>query len=86
MLADESARETAENMSSPELRTQARQATIHYRGRIEVMRTDFRNLPEGFVLQPGLRLVGDIKVGRRPVLEYILNPITRVIDESLREP
>ena len=34
----------------------------------------------------GMRLVGDIKVGRRSVLEYILNPITRVLDESLREP
>ena len=27
-----------------------------------------------------------VKVGRRPVLDYVLNPITRVIDESLREP
>ena len=86
VLADENARESAESMSAPELKTQVRQSTIHYRGRVEVTEIKFRNLPEGFALQPGLRVVGDIKVGRRPVLEYILNPITRVIDESLREP
>ncbi len=86
VLADENPRETAANMNTPELKAQARQSTIHYRARIEVTRTQFRNLPEGFALRPGMQLVADIKVGRRSVLEYILNPITRVIDESLREP
>ena len=37
-------------------------------------------------LRPGMRVTCDIKVGRRSVLDYVLNPITRVIDESLREP
>jgi HlyD family secretion protein len=73
-------------MSSPELKPAVRQSPLHFRGRVEVTKTDFRNLPDGFTLRPGLRLVSDIKVGRRSVLEYILNPITRVIDESLREP
>lgn len=86
VLVDENARETAENMNSPELKSQARQSGIHYRGRIEVTEARFRNLPDGFALRPGLRLVADIKVGRRSVLEYILNPITRVITESLHEP
>jgi hemolysin D len=86
VLADENTRETAENMSNPELKNQAKQSTIHYRARVEVTETKFRNLPDGFELRPGMRLVGDTKVGRRSVLEYILNPITRVIDESLREP
>jgi hypothetical protein len=27
-----------------------------------------------------------IKIGNRSVLDYVLNPITRVIDESFREP
>jgi len=85
-LADENSRETSENMNTPELKTQARQSAIHYRGRIEVTETKFRNLPEEFALRPGMRLVGDIKIGRRSVLDYVLNPISRVIDESLREP
>jgi len=86
VIADQNSAETVENMNTPEMRTQMRQSAIHYRGRVEVSRTEFRNLPEGFALRPGMRLVGDLKVGRRSVLEYILNPITRVIDESLREP
>jgi HlyD family secretion protein len=85
-IADENARETQENMNSPELKTQARQSAIHYRGRIEVTETKFRNLPDDFALRAGMRLVADIKIGRRSVLDYVLNPISRVIDESLREP
>ena len=27
-----------------------------------------------------------LQIGRRAILDYVLNPITRVIDESLREP
>jgi HlyD family secretion protein len=86
VLSDENSRQTAEDMSAPDMKTQARQSPIHYRARIVIDKTEFRNLPDGFELRPGMRLVGDIKVGRRSVLEYILNPITRVLDESLREP
>jgi HlyD family secretion protein len=85
-IADDNVRETAEDMNTPELKTQARQSAIHYRARIEVTETKFRNLPSEFALRPGMRLVGDIKIGRRSVLDYVLNPISRVIDESLREP
>jgi HlyD family secretion protein len=59
---------------------------IHYRARVALTETRFRNLPHGFALRPGMRLVADIKVGRRSILEYVLNPLTRVVDESLREP
>jgi hemolysin D len=86
VLSDDNSRETSENMNAPGLKSQERESTIHYRGRIEINETRFRNLPDGFVLHPGLRLVADVKVGRRSVLEYILNPITRVINESLHEP
>ena len=86
VMPDDNARETAAEMSTPGLKSQVRQSPIHYRGRIEVTKTEFRNLPDGFMLRPGLRLVGDIKVGRRSIIEYVLNPITRVLDESLREP
>lgn len=86
VLSDDNARETAENMNSPELKSQARESVIHYRGRVEITETKFRNLPDHFVLRPGMRMVADVKIGRRSVLEYILNPITRVIEESLREP
>jgi HlyD family secretion protein len=85
-LSDDNARETGEEGSSPELKKEARQSPTHYRARLELTETKFRNLPEGFAMRPGMRVVCDIKVGRRSILEYVLNPITRVIGESLREP
>jgi hemolysin D len=85
-LSDDNARETGEEGTSSELKTQAKQSPIHYRARLELRETRFRNLPDGFVLRPGMRVVADIKIGRRPILDYVLNPITRVINESLREP
>jgi membrane fusion protein, hemolysin D len=59
---------------------------IHYRARVALTETRFRNLPQGFALRPGMELVADIKIGRRSILEYVLNPLTRLVDESLREP
>jgi hypothetical protein len=32
-----------------------------------------------------MRLVADIKIGRRSILDCVLKPITRITDESLRE-
>jgi HlyD family secretion protein len=85
-LSDDNPRETGEETSSPELKTQAKQSPIHYRARFALRETRFRNLPDGFTLRPGMRVVADVKVGRRAILDYVLNPITRVINESLREP
>ncbi len=85
-IEDSSARETAEDMTAPDLKTQMRQSAIHYRARVMLTEEKLRNLPPGFELRPGMRLVADIKIGRRSVLQYVLNPLTRVIDESLHEP
>jgi HlyD family secretion protein len=85
-VADDNSRESGEEASSPELKTQAKQSPVHYRARLELRETRFRNLPDDFALRPGMRVVADIKVGRRTILDYLLNPITRVINESLREP
>ena len=85
-LSDDNDRETGEEGSSSELKTQAKQSPIHYRARFELREIRFRNLPDAFALRPGMRVVADVKVGRRAILDYVLNPITRVINESLREP
>jgi membrane fusion protein, hemolysin D len=85
-IEDNSARETAEDMAAPGLKTQLRQSPIHYRARVVLTETKLRNLPPGFELRSGMRLVADIKIGRRSILQYVLNPLTRVIDESLHEP
>jgi HlyD family secretion protein len=85
-LADENPRETAEDATNPGLKSAARESAIHYRAQVELAETKFRNLPSEFALRPGMRVVADMKVGRRSILEYILNPVTRIISDSLREP
>lgn len=85
-LEDENPRETAEDMANPGLKPAARQSTIHYRAQVELADLEFRNLPPDFMLRPGMRVLADVKLGHRSVLEYVLNPITRVITDSMREP
>jgi HlyD family secretion protein len=67
-------------------KNQSAERNFYYRAQVALTETRFRNLPRDFALRPGMRLVADIKIGRRSVLDFILNPITRVINESLREP
>jgi HlyD family secretion protein len=86
VLADDNQSANATSGNSLEPKADQRSNPLHYRVRISVTDANFRNPPEGFMLRPGMRLTGDIKVGRRSILEYLLNPITRVVDESLKEP
>jgi membrane fusion protein, hemolysin D len=85
-LADDNPAETRGGASPAEPGGPARQGAVHYRARIALSTTKFRNLPAGFGLRPGMRVVCDIKIGRRSILQYVLNPLTRIIGESLREP
>lgn len=36
-------------------------------------------------LEPGMQVAAEIQTGRRHVIEYLLSPIARLIDESMRE-
>ena len=78
--------ETAQEMNEEGMRNAARESLIHYRARVELTKQELRNLPQGFAMRPGMRVMAEIKVGRRSVLQYILNPLTRVLSDSLREP
>jgi HlyD family secretion protein len=86
VLADDNQHTTAGGVNVLDPKAEQRANPLHYRVRIDVTDANFRDPPEGFLLRPGMRLVADIKVGRRSVLEYLLNPITKVVNESLREP
>ncbi len=57
-----------------------------YRTRISLLSTQLRDVPEGFRLQPGMKVRAEIKVGTRRVITYFLYPVIRAFDESLREP
>jgi HlyD family secretion protein len=64
----------------------ATQSGAYHRGRVELPNTKLDNLPPGARLIPGMTMVAEIKVGRRSVMSYFLNPLTRVLGESIREP
>lgn len=57
-----------------------------HRGRIELLPTPLKNLPEDVRLTPGMTVRAEIKVGQRSVLSYFLYPITRGLSEAIREP
>jgi HlyD family secretion protein len=57
-----------------------------HRVRVELVDTKLDRMPEGARLIPGMTVSADIKVGSRSVLSYFLNPVTRGLDESMREP
>ncbi len=54
--------------------------------RIELEDQTLQHLPEGVQLIPGMTLLAEIKVGTRSIISYFLNPITRGLGESVKEP
>ncbi|GJI99240.1 membrane-fusion protein [Duganella caerulea] len=45
-----------------------------------------KKLPEGAQLLPGMTVSAEVVVGHRTVMSYLLYPLTRAMDESIREP
>ena len=63
------------------------QAPANYRARIKILPdSKLENVDTNFRLLPGMATTAEIKVGRRRVLDYILYPVLRYLDEGLREP
>lgn len=76
----------ATDSSSPLPAPNAEAAGAFHRGRVELEGNTLENLPPGARLIPGMTLTAELKVGRRSVMSYFLNPLTRVLGESIREP
>jgi hypothetical protein len=45
-----------------------------------------RDVPKDFRLIPGMTLAGDIMVGRRTILSYLIEGSLRTGSEAMREP
>ena len=58
----------------------------YFRARIELTDIKLRGLPAGFRFTPGASLTAEIKQGKRSIISYFLEPITKGLDESIREP
>jgi HlyD family secretion protein len=56
-----------------------------YHGRI-IVNGKLDNVPDDFRLILGMELKAEIKVGKRRIIEYIIHPLIKALDESIREP
>jgi HlyD family secretion protein len=57
-----------------------------FRGRIALGPLKLQDVPKDFRLIPGMTAAAEINVGKRTVISYLLDPVIRLFDESLREP
>ncbi len=55
------------------------QAHIKYKGQLH-------GRAEGVKIMPGMTISAEIKVGERTIINYILNPLVKALDESIKEP
>lgn len=58
----------------------------YYLSRIDLGKEALRNMAPHARLLPGMTLTAEIVVGKRTVLSYLLWPLTKGMDEALREP
>ena len=45
-----------------------------------------KNVKKGFRLIPGMEVQAEIKVGSRRIIEFIIYPLIKALDETAREP
>jgi hemolysin D len=57
-----------------------------FRARITLGSLTLQDVPPDFRLIPGMTTTAEILVGKRSIISYLLDPVIRVFDESLREP
>jgi membrane fusion protein, hemolysin D len=57
-----------------------------FRARIALGPVALQDVPADFRLIPGMTTTAEILVGKRTIISYLLDPVIRVFDESLREP
>jgi hemolysin D len=57
-----------------------------YKVRVALTNVALRDVPESFRLIPGMTLTGDIHIGTRSVLMYIIDGALRGANEAMREP
>jgi len=57
-----------------------------YRGRVDVPVSELAALPPEFNLTSGMTASADMKVGKRLIITYLLNPIIKGLSLAFREP
>jgi hemolysin D len=57
-----------------------------YTSRIRLKSARLKNMPNHSKLLPGMTLTAEVVVGKRSVMSYLLWPLVRTLNESVREP
>jgi hemolysin D len=71
--------------SQPLNENDAKQGLV-YRAQVKLNDNARTLAARGIILKPGLVASAEIKTGTRSIASYILNPVLRITDESMREP
>jgi hemolysin D len=58
----------------------------YFKVRVSIKQVHLKNVPADFRLIPGMTLAGDIMVGRRTILSYLVEGGLRTGSEAMREP
>ena len=58
----------------------------HFKARVALTKVTLRNVPRDFRLIPGMTLQGDILIGRRTIMSYLVEGALRTSSEAMREP
>jgi len=58
----------------------------YYKSRVSLGNSHLRKMPERARLLPGMTLTVEIVVGKRSGISYLLWPLTKALDEAMREP
>lgn len=61
-------------------------ADAYYLGRIALGGTRLEGMDAKNRLLPGMTVTGEVVVGKRTVISYLLWPLTKALDEAIREP
>ena len=67
-------------------RTEEAMGTMFYRAKISLDELNLHDLPAGARLMPGMPATGDIKVGKRTFIQYIMSRVIPATTEGMREP
>ncbi|OIQ86864.1 hemolysin secretion protein D, chromosomal [mine drainage metagenome] len=76
-ISQDAFRRDSANASGPE---------AYYQSLIRLEATRLKKMPDYAKLLPGMTLTAEIVVGKRSVMSYLLWPLKKALDESVREP
>ena len=58
---------------------------LSFRALVELASQDLLNDGQRYALQPGMQVAGEIHLGTRTILEYLLSPVQKAFHEAARE-